>query len=73
MELEEAVRIVRDFSLWRRGNDDVKVHSPKHIGIALDVVLENAVDTIELKKVSIELFNKSTAQNYSLEPRAKLN
>ena len=40
MTLDDAVRILRAYNSWRRG-DESKMLSPELVGLAIDTVLEN--------------------------------
>ena len=41
MELEEAIGILKDHNIWRRGSEDVEMTNPKELGIAIDTVVNN--------------------------------
>ena len=49
MEIETAIKILKHFQLWRRGEVDEIVYSPKAIGIALDVVLNEIENQLKQK------------------------
>jgi len=43
MGIDEAIKIVKEFQLWRRGIDEgLMPYSPKEFGIAIDVLLNLA-------------------------------
>jgi len=39
MKTEKAIRVLRDYNLWRRGNEDMDQPDPHTIGEAIDSVL----------------------------------
>jgi hypothetical protein len=39
MKTEQAIQILRDYNLWRRGNDEMEQPDPWRIGEAIDDVL----------------------------------
>ena len=39
MKTEQAIQVLRDFNLWRRGNEDMEQPDPREIGEAIDDVL----------------------------------
>jgi hypothetical protein len=39
MKTEKAIQVLRDFNLWRRGNEDMEQPDPREIGEAIDDVL----------------------------------
>jgi hypothetical protein len=39
MKTEKAIQVLRDFNLWRRGNEDMEQPDPREIGEAIDSVL----------------------------------
>jgi hypothetical protein len=39
MKTEKAIQILRDYNLWRRGNEDMDQPDPREIGEAIDSVL----------------------------------
>ena len=39
MKTEKAIQILRDYNLWRRGNEDMEQPDPREIGEAIDSVL----------------------------------
>jgi hypothetical protein len=39
MKTEKAIQVLRDYNLWRRGNEDMKQPDPHTIGEAIDDVL----------------------------------
>jgi len=41
MKLEEAIKILKEHNIWRRGAEDVKMTNPKELGIAIDTVVSN--------------------------------
>jgi hypothetical protein len=49
MNIETALKILKHFQLWRRGEVDEMVYSPKAIGIALDVVLSEIEKQLKQK------------------------
>jgi hypothetical protein len=40
MKTEKAIQILRDYNLWRRGNEEMKQPDPREIGEAIDEVIE---------------------------------
>ena len=49
MNIETALKILKHFQLWRRDKVDEIVYSPKAIGIALDVVLNEIEKQLKQK------------------------
>ncbi len=49
MNTETALKILKHFQLWRRGEVDEIIYSPKAIGIALDVVLKEIENQLKQK------------------------
>lgn len=47
MTKEQALKILQDFQLWRRGSDDIPQPEPKEIGIAIDVAIECLTNNIK--------------------------
>jgi hypothetical protein len=49
MEIKEAIEIVKQFNKWRRGEEEgfELLYSPKEIGMAIDVVLEEIESRIK--------------------------
>lgn len=45
MELIEAIKLVKLYQKWRRGKIEGYPIDPKELGIALDVLIENAEST----------------------------
>jgi len=39
MKTEKAIQVLRDYNLWRKGNDEMEQPDPWHIGEAIDDVL----------------------------------
>ena len=39
MKTEQAIQVLRDYNLWRRGNEDMEQPDPREIGEAIDSVL----------------------------------
>jgi hypothetical protein len=39
MKTEQAIQVLRDYNLWRKGNDKMEQPDPWHIGEAIDDVL----------------------------------
>jgi hypothetical protein len=39
MKTEKAIQILRDYNLWRRGNEEMEQPDPREIGEAIDSVL----------------------------------
>ena len=39
MKTEQAIQVLREFNLWRRGNEDMDQPDPREIGEAIDSVL----------------------------------
>jgi hypothetical protein len=39
MKIEKAIQVLRDFNLWRRGNEEMEQPDPHTIGEAIDDVL----------------------------------
>jgi hypothetical protein len=39
MKTEKAIQVLREFNLWRRGNEDMDQSDPREIGEAIDDVL----------------------------------
>ena len=46
MTLQQAIEILEQFNAWRRGSETVEITTPKKIGIALDILIENAINKI---------------------------
>jgi hypothetical protein len=46
MKTEKAIQILRDYNLWRRGNEEMEQPDPWRIGEAIDDVLM-AIDNME--------------------------
>jgi hypothetical protein len=46
MKTEKAIQVLRDYNLWRRGNEDMEQPDPREIGEAIDDVLM-AIDNME--------------------------
>lgn len=40
MDLKEAIEILKQHNLWRRGKDDIPMQHPFKIGDAIDFVVE---------------------------------
>jgi hypothetical protein len=49
MKTEKAIQVLRDYNLWRRGNEDMKQPDPREIGEAIDSVL------VAIQKAEAEL------------------
>ena len=49
MKTEKAIRVLRDYNLWRRGNEDMDQPDPREIGEAIDSVL------VAIQKVEADL------------------
>jgi hypothetical protein len=39
MKTEQAIQVLRDYNLWRRGNEEMEQPDPREIGEAIDSVL----------------------------------
>jgi hypothetical protein len=39
MKTEKAIQVLRDYNLWRKGNEDMDQPDPREIGEAIDDVL----------------------------------
>jgi hypothetical protein len=39
MKTEKAIQVLRDYNLWRRGNEEMEQPDPREIGEAIDSVL----------------------------------
>jgi hypothetical protein len=57
MNITEAIKIVKKYNKWRRGDERLKQPDPKTIGIAIDVLITYA----EQHKDIINEFAKKTA------------
>jgi predicted nucleic acid-binding Zn-ribbon protein len=51
MKTEKAIQVLRDYNLWRRGNDEMEQPDPWHIGEAIDDVLMAIGDMEEEAKL----------------------
>ena len=51
MKTEKAIQVLRDYNLWRRGNEDMEQPDPWHIGEAIDDVLMAIGDMEEEAKL----------------------
>jgi hypothetical protein len=51
MKTEKAIQVLRDYNLWRRGNEDMKQPDPHTIGEAIDDVLMAIGDMEEEAKL----------------------
>jgi hypothetical protein len=40
MKTEKAIKVLRDYNLWRRGNEDMEQPDPREIGEAIDDAIE---------------------------------
>jgi hypothetical protein len=49
MKTEQAIQVLRDFNLWRRGDDAMEQPDPREIGEAIDSVL------VAIQKAEAEL------------------
>jgi len=49
MKTEKAIRVLRDYNLWRRGDEDMDQPDPREIGEAIDSVL------VAIQKVEADL------------------
>jgi hypothetical protein len=49
MKTEKAIQILRDYNLWRRGNEEMEQPDPREIGEAIDSVL------VAIQKAEAEL------------------
>jgi predicted nucleic acid-binding Zn-ribbon protein len=49
MKTEKAIQVLRDYNLWRRGNDEMEQPDPHTIGEAIDDVLM-AVEKAEAER-----------------------
>jgi predicted nucleic acid-binding Zn-ribbon protein len=49
MKTEKAIQVLRDFNLWRRGNEEMEQPDPREIGEAIDDVLM-AVEKAEAER-----------------------
>jgi hypothetical protein len=49
MKTEKAIQVLRDYNLWRRGNEDMEQPYPREIGEAIDSVL------VSIQKAEAEL------------------
>ena len=53
MTTQQAITILRQHNLWRRGDDTIEMQEPKYIGEAIDVAVAimemviSDVDTVE--------------------------
>ena len=40
MEIKEAIQVLKDHNIWRRGEDEeLKITDPKELGLAIDTVV----------------------------------
>jgi hypothetical protein len=51
MKTEKAIQVLRDYNLWRRGNEEMEQPDPWHIGEAIDDVLMAIGDMEEEAKL----------------------
>ena len=51
MKTEKAIQVLRDYNLWRRGNEDMEQPDPHTIGEAIDDVLMAIGDMAEEAKL----------------------
>lgn len=51
MKTEKAIQVLRDYNLWRKGNDEMEQPDPWHIGEAIDDVLMAIGDMEEEAKL----------------------
>jgi hypothetical protein len=51
MKTEKAIQVLRDYNLWRRGNEDMDQPDPREIGEAIDDVLMAIGDMEEEDKL----------------------
>jgi predicted nucleic acid-binding Zn-ribbon protein len=49
MKTEKAIQVLRDYNLWRRGNEEMEQPDPREIGEAIDDVLM-AVEKAEAER-----------------------
>jgi hypothetical protein len=49
MKTEKAIQVLRDYNLWRKGNDEMEQPDPREIGEAIDDVLM-AVEKAEAER-----------------------
>jgi len=65
MSITEAIAIVRAHNAWRRGGEDSEMADPTVIGIALDVLCDQA-ETIRQLQAAL---NKVLAENLEMRPK----
>jgi hypothetical protein len=53
MDLKEAIEVLKNYNLWRRGSDEIPMPKPIKIGEAIDVVIK------EVKGKNIEFFEEA--------------
>jgi hypothetical protein len=56
MKTEKAIQVLRDYNLWRRGNEEMEQPDPREIGEAIDDVLmaiENMEEEAKLHRGAI--------------------
>jgi hypothetical protein len=51
MKTEKAIQVLRDYNLWRKGNEDMDQPDPREIGEAIDDVLMSIGDMEEEAKL----------------------
>ena len=51
MKTEKAIQVLRDYNLWRKGNDEMEQPDPREIGEAIDDVLMAIGDMEEESKL----------------------
>lgn len=52
MEIKEAIQVLKDHNIWRRGEDEeLKMTDPKKLGIAIDTVV-NEFENLFISGVS---------------------
>jgi seryl-tRNA synthetase len=51
MKTEKAIQVLRDYNLWRRGNEEMEQPDPREIGEAIDDVLMAIGDMEEEAKL----------------------
>jgi|688.fasta_scaffold379924_3 predicted nucleic acid-binding Zn-ribbon protein len=51
MKTEKAIQVLRDYNLWRKGNDEMEQPDPREIGEAIDDVLMSIGDMEEEAKL----------------------
>jgi seryl-tRNA synthetase len=73
MKTEKAIQVLRDYNLWRRGNEEMEQPDPREIGEAIDsvlVVIQKA--EAELDEARADLGHLKEQLDYTRKQRDKM-